>query len=207
MATTLTSSAPPLVSSHHANEEKGFLVVETNYRVYAYTSTACLSYLIRNTVPILTPPFPTGNPLQIAVINLFVTLKTRFPNLVVGQLTRESVKSALNNGITADQIVSYFTAHAHPQMRKQVRFPHDPTLTITTSHQCFRTPSCRRLSPIKCACGRTKSSEFRTMTGIFMSISHPLQTSSSSEITQLNLESSSGKPVQHCHLPHVGSSL
>lgn len=61
-----------------------------------------------------------GNPLQIAVINLFVALKTRFPNMVVGQLTRESVKSALNKGITADQIISYFTAHAHPQMRKQV---------------------------------------------------------------------------------------
>lgn len=40
MATTLTSSAPPLVSAHHANEEKGFLVVETNYRVYAYTSVS-----------------------------------------------------------------------------------------------------------------------------------------------------------------------
>ena len=46
------------------------------------------------------------NPLQTAVLNLFVTLKSRFPNLVVGQITRESVKKALMNGITADQVRS-----------------------------------------------------------------------------------------------------
>ncbi len=44
------------------------------------------------------------NPLQIAILNLFVALKSRFPNLVVGALTRESVKRALDNGITADQV-------------------------------------------------------------------------------------------------------
>jgi hypothetical protein len=44
------------------------------------------------------------NPLQTAVLNLFVSLKSRFPNLVVGQITRESVKKALVNGITADQV-------------------------------------------------------------------------------------------------------
>jgi len=47
------------------------------------------------------------NPLQTAVLNLFVTLKSRFPNLVVGAITRESVKKALANGITADQVRSY----------------------------------------------------------------------------------------------------
>jgi transcription initiation factor TFIIH subunit 4 len=49
------------------------------------------------------------NPLQTAVLNLFVTLKARFPNLVVGQITRESVKRALVNGITAEQVSSLFT--------------------------------------------------------------------------------------------------
>lgn len=46
----------------------------------------------------------TDNPLQIAVLNLFVTLKSRFPNLVIGSITRDSVKKALANGITADQV-------------------------------------------------------------------------------------------------------
>jgi transcription initiation factor TFIIH subunit 4 len=46
----------------------------------------------------------SDNPLQTAVLNLFVSLKYRFPNLVVGMITRDSVKKALMNGITADQV-------------------------------------------------------------------------------------------------------
>jgi transcription initiation factor TFIIH subunit 4 len=34
-------------------------------------------------------------------------------------ITRESIKAALSNGITAAQVIAYLTAHAHPQMRKQ----------------------------------------------------------------------------------------
>ncbi|EIW83705.1 transcription factor Tfb2 [Coniophora puteana RWD-64-598 SS2] len=101
LATTLTSVSPSLPTaggsrnpgsapgaSSVANStgintnDHGFIVLETNYRVYAYTD----------------------NPLQIAVLNLFITLKYRFPNLVVGMLTRESVRRALGNGISAEQI-------------------------------------------------------------------------------------------------------
>ncbi|KDQ17691.1 hypothetical protein BOTBODRAFT_29852 [Botryobasidium botryosum FD-172 SS1] len=113
LATTLTSSLPPLPSStttsgtdHVASQ--GFIILETNYRMYAYTN----------------------NPLQIAVLNLFTTLKSRFPNLIVGALTRDSVRKALSNGITAEQIVSYLTTHAHPQMRKNV-----PLLPVTVQDQ------------------------------------------------------------------------
>ena len=38
--------------------------------------------------------------------------------MVTGQLTRESVRRALMNGITADQIIAYLETHAHPQMRR-----------------------------------------------------------------------------------------
>ena len=48
----------------------------------------------------------SDNPLQTAVLNLFINLKSRFPNLVVGSITRDSVKRALMNGITADQVGS-----------------------------------------------------------------------------------------------------
>lgn len=111
LATTLTSSSPPLpaaggVSTNAQNE--GFIILETNYRLYAYTD----------------------NPLQTAVLNLFVTLKSRYPNLVVGAITRESVKKALANGITADQIISYLTTHAHPQMRRN-----KPLLPVTVQDQ------------------------------------------------------------------------
>lgn len=40
----------------------------------------------------------------------------RFPNLVVGVLTRDSVRQALRGGITADQIISYLEQHAHPNV-------------------------------------------------------------------------------------------
>ncbi|KAK9461614.1 transcription factor Tfb2-domain-containing protein [Lipomyces oligophaga] len=104
LATTLTSDAPVLLtpaacmeSALAKNEsETGFVILETNFKVYAYTSS----------------------PLQIAVLNLFVHLKFRFPNMVGGQISRESVRKALANGITADQIIQYLTVNAHPQMRK-----------------------------------------------------------------------------------------
>ncbi|PAV16108.1 transcription factor Tfb2 [Pyrrhoderma noxium] len=111
LATTLTSSLPPLPSSDGtggSSQAQGFIILETNYRVYAYTD----------------------NPLQTAVLNLFVTLKYRFPNLVVGSVTRESVKKALSNGITADQIIKYLTTHAHPQMRKN-----NPLIPVTVQDQ------------------------------------------------------------------------
>lgn len=58
--------------------------------------------------------------MQIAVLNLFIQLKSRFPNMVSGVITRESVRNAFVNGISADQIISYLQTHAHPQMRKRV---------------------------------------------------------------------------------------
>ncbi|KAJ1020638.1 hypothetical protein NDA16_004031 [Ustilago loliicola] len=110
LATTLTSSAAiPLLSSNGTEqEERGYIILETNYRLYAYTS----------------------NPLRVAVLSLFVTIKARFPNLVVGSITRDSVKSALANGITAEQIIAYLTHHAHVQMHRN-----DPLLPVTVSDQ------------------------------------------------------------------------
>jgi transcription initiation factor TFIIH subunit 4 len=74
------------------SQNKGYLVVETNYRVYAYTDSN----------------------LQVALLGLFTELLYRFPNMVVGVLTRDSVRQALRGGITAEQIISYLEQHAHP---------------------------------------------------------------------------------------------
>lgn len=109
LATTLTSSLPPLpTATNVGGADQGFIILETNYHLYAYTD----------------------NPLQTAVLNLFVFVKSRFPNLVVGSITRESVRKALVNGITADQIISYLTTYAHPQMRKN-----KPLLPVTVQDQ------------------------------------------------------------------------
>ncbi|KAI0244533.1 RNA polymerase II transcription factor B 52 kDa subunit [Massospora cicadina] len=89
-------------------DDNAGIIVETNYRVYAYTKS----------------------PLQIAILNLFISLKARFANMVEGYLDRESVRRALSHGITADQIIKYLETHAHPQMRK-----HTPIIPITVVDQ------------------------------------------------------------------------
>lgn len=113
LATTLTSDTTTLRSAssamnkvienakHNAYapsdiENSGTIIIETNFKLYAYTNS----------------------PLQIAILNLFVHLKSRFSNLVTGQLTRESIRKALVSGITAEQIISYLESHAHPQLRR-----------------------------------------------------------------------------------------
>ncbi|GMF79195.1 unnamed protein product [Aspergillus oryzae] len=123
LATTLTSdssalsnpisgslSGPSGTGSNKAGS--GFIIVETNYRLYAYTSS----------------------PLQISLIALFTTLKYRFPNLITGKITRQSVRRAIEMGITADQIISYLATHAHPQMRKH-------NVSRSTSNQAGIPPS------------------------------------------------------------------
>lgn len=42
--------------------------------------------------------------LQIALIALFSEMLYRFPNMVVAQVTRESVQQAIASGITAQQV-------------------------------------------------------------------------------------------------------
>lgn len=106
LATTLTSDSSALnnpvtgsltgPSGQPGGSGSGFIIIETNYRLYAYTSS----------------------PLQISLISLFTNLKYRFPNLVTGKITRQSVRRAIEMGITADQIISYLLSHAHPQLRK-----------------------------------------------------------------------------------------
>ena len=104
LATTLTSDASALRSVSAgfdaaltaASGSKGFIIIETNYRLYAYTSS----------------------PLQIAVLSLFTKLSTRYPNMVSGRITRDSIRQAISHGITSDQIISYLSTHAHPQLLK-----------------------------------------------------------------------------------------
>ncbi|RHZ68809.1 hypothetical protein Glove_293g14 [Diversispora epigaea] len=107
LATTLTSGNAATVSSNvnidntDAGEdsatEQGFIIIETNYKLYAYTKSQ----------------------LQISVLNLFSELQFRFSNMVTATITRDSVRNALKKGITAQQIISYLTAHSHPQMKKR----------------------------------------------------------------------------------------
>ena len=99
-------SAPTASSLAATLEEDGFVIVETNYRVYAYTSS----------------------PLKQAILRLFVRTEVLLANLLVGSITRESVMSALDSGITSDQIIGYLTQHAHKRVLG--RSPIVPTVVM-----------------------------------------------------------------------------
>jgi len=76
------------------SQGQSYLIIETNYRIYAYTESQ----------------------LQIALISLFTDVKSRFPDFTVGTLSRESVQQALACGISAAQIIDFLRTRAHPQM-------------------------------------------------------------------------------------------
>jgi transcription initiation factor TFIIH subunit 4 len=103
-----TLSIPSSQKDLTTTTDEGFLIIEANYRVYAYTQS----------------------PLQIAILSLFVDLQYRFANMAVGLINRESIRHALLCGITADQIIHYLTTHVHPQMRNN-----SPTLPSTLCDQ------------------------------------------------------------------------
>jgi transcription initiation factor TFIIH subunit 4 len=113
LATTLTSDAGALLSSQLSSPsgsapvqaQKGYIILETNHRLYAYTNSQ----------------------LQINIIALFTNLNSRFPNLISGKITKGSINRAIQLGITSDQIISYITTHAHPQMLKNTP-PLPPTV-------------------------------------------------------------------------------
>lgn len=109
--TNKNAIVPSIGNDDEKVEESGYIVVETNFRVYAYTDSN----------------------LQVALLGLFTELLYRFPNLIVGVLTRDAVRQALKGGITAEQIVSYLEQYAHPNMMNtesavKTRSPLPPTV-------------------------------------------------------------------------------
>ncbi|KAL9618750.1 MAG: hypothetical protein Q9160_006544 [Pyrenula sp. 1 TL-2023] len=112
LASVNSSLSSSLGSSSSASTAGGgFIIIETNYRLYAYTSS----------------------PLQISLLALFVNLRSRHPNLVTGKMTKRSIQRAVQMGITADQIISYLSAHAHPQMRRYAALQNSATSTSTSA--------------------------------------------------------------------------
>lgn len=101
LATSLTE-----VSSRRPRE--GMLVVETNFRLYAYTASK----------------------LQTQILRLFARIEYQLPNLVVGALNKESVNTAFASGITAEQIISFLQQNAHPHVAQKV-----PSVPETVSDQ------------------------------------------------------------------------
>ncbi|CAH2353826.1 general transcription and DNA repair factor IIH subunit Tfb2p [[Candida] railenensis] len=99
-------------STADSSSSSGSIILETNFKLYAYTNS----------------------PLEIAILNLFVQLKTRFANMVCGQVTRESIRKALYNGITSQQIIKFLETHAHPQLKILAREKLDKKIEFDTNN-------------------------------------------------------------------------
>ncbi|XP_058083798.1 general transcription and DNA repair factor IIH subunit TFB2 isoform X5 [Magnolia sinica] len=67
--------------SDTSSRKQGFVVVETNFRLYAYSSSK----------------------LHCEILRLFARVEYQLPNLIVGAITKESLYNAFENGITAEQ--------------------------------------------------------------------------------------------------------
>ncbi|KAM0942272.1 putative transcription factor TFIIH subunit p52/Tfb2, transcription factor Tfb2 [Dioscorea sansibarensis] len=80
--------------SDSSSRKQGFVVVETNFRLYAYSSSK----------------------LHCEILRLFSRVEYQLPNLIVGAITKESLYNAFENGITAEQIVSFLQQNAHPRV-------------------------------------------------------------------------------------------
>lgn len=94
LAASLSAS---LSESSSWQPTEGFIIVETNFRLYAYTASR----------------------LQTEILRLFERVEYKLPNLVVGIITRESCNNAFSSGISANQVVSYLEKHAHPHVAQR----------------------------------------------------------------------------------------
>lgn len=84
--------------SDASSRKQGYVVVETNFRLYAYTVSK----------------------LHCEILRLFARIEYQLPNLIVGAITKENLYKAFQNGISADQIICFLQQNAHPRVAEKV---------------------------------------------------------------------------------------
>ena len=94
---TAGASGAPSVDAGSAGAvpHDGYILVESNFRVYSYYRSA----------------------LEEMLVHLFCQPEVKLPNLFVSIITRESVTRALDYGASANLILSFLTTNAHPRTR------------------------------------------------------------------------------------------
>ena len=108
------SSIAELPQSENHLSKSLNLFIESNYHVYAYTSST----------------------LYISMLALFINTRCQFPGFLSGVLDKESCQAAFRHGITADQIIDFLTCHAHPKMKQDAFIRNQvATLPITLTDQ------------------------------------------------------------------------
>ena len=96
-ATSLSSSS----SSSSSSASSGYLIVETTFKVYAYTTSA----------------------FQVSLLGLFLRFDYQLPDMLVATLTKDSARRAYINNISASELIGYMEQYAHPCMRAGVGGP------------------------------------------------------------------------------------
>jgi transcription initiation factor TFIIH subunit 4 len=91
-----------------ASASDGFVILETNFRLYAYTDS----------------------PLWAQVLSIFTHVEYVLPNLLVGSLTRRSIQKAVDAHVSAAEIQAFLERNAHPRMASHV-----PVLPETVVNQ------------------------------------------------------------------------
>jgi hypothetical protein len=77
----------------------------------------------------------TSSSLKISLLSLFVKMMYKLPSFAMGVITRESVRTALLNGISAEQIISFIQQNVHEQVSPTIFTYTNNNLTITNF--CF----------------------------------------------------------------------
>ncbi len=72
----------------------GFIIVESNFKVYAYTD----------------------DPLHIGIIRLFAEVTHELEGLLVAYITAQSARSAFRHGLTSTDILRYMGSYIHPSV-------------------------------------------------------------------------------------------
>lgn len=98
LSLSISIAGAPRTGNQESQDQ--FIVVETNYRIYAYTDSD----------------------LHYAIISLFSDVLYRFPFMIVAQMSRDSIQQSADYGITAKQILHYLRSSAHPTCRKNLHW-------------------------------------------------------------------------------------
>lgn len=80
-------------NSESENNNGNFLIVETDFNIYAYTK----------------------NELDIKIFELLFEVNYIFDGFIAGRITREKIRNILKRDIDANQILDYLSSHSHPK--------------------------------------------------------------------------------------------
>eukprot|EP01126_Amoeba_proteus_P003474 TRINITY_DN1115_c0_g1_i5.p1 TRINITY_DN1115_c0_g1~~TRINITY_DN1115_c0_g1_i5.p1 ORF type:complete len:357 (+),score=86.57 TRINITY_DN1115_c0_g1_i5:894-1964(+) len=88
--------------------KEGYIILENNFHLYAYTSS----------------------PIKIQTISLFAEVMYTLPNMITGVITRNSILGVLRKGVASMDIIAFLKDHFHPKMARV-----DPGVIQTVTDQ------------------------------------------------------------------------